>query len=49
MRKHRASIFSLLKLLGKAKKMTTSKIIISTDCTLHGLHDYYCDREKPFV
>ncbi len=49
MRTHHTSIFHLIDLFRQGKKKLARLGVSSNHCEHSGLHDFYCDAEKPFL
>jgi len=43
------SIFNLIEIFRQEKKEITRTINPKTHCDQKGLHDFYCDVERPYV
>lgn len=43
------SIFNLIEIFRQGKTKIINSITPRTHCEQKGIHDFYCDAEKPFV
>ncbi len=43
------SIFNLIEIFRQGKKKITNTLHPETHCEQKGIHDFYCETEKPFV
>ena len=49
MRIQNKSIFNLIEIFRQGRKQIINSISPKTHCEQKGIHDFYCDAEKPFV
>lgn len=43
------SIFNLIEIFRQGKRQIMTSLITKKHCEQKGIHDFYCDAEKPFV
>ncbi|MDY8138600.1 hypothetical protein [Aquimarina sp. 2201CG5-10] len=49
MRIQNKSIFNLIEIFRSGRKRIINTFSTKTHCDQRGIHDYYCDAEKPFI
>ncbi|MBD0779397.1 hypothetical protein HPE56_16480 [Maribacter sp. ANRC-HE7] len=49
MKEHIKSIFNLIEIFGKTKRVVPQTLNLENYCTHEHHHDFYCDAEKPFI
>jgi len=49
MKTNNTSIFNLIEIFRQGKKKIINSINSEKHCEQKGIHDFYCDAEKPFI
>ncbi len=49
MKTNNKSIFNLIEIFRRDRQNKVRPVLVQSHCEQKGMHDFYCDAEKPFI